>query len=319
MSHNIEMIDGVAQMAYAGDVPWHGLGKSVPADLTAVQMMEAAGLDWETEQVDAFVEYDGKKIFTGQQALIRKDRGTILTNVGPNWEDCQNLEAFTFFHDFVMEGDMEMNTAGSLRDGQIVWALAKIKESFELFKGDQIDSYLLFSNPHQYGKSIDVMFTPIRVVCNNTLSFALETKGAQAQSVTWSHRTAFDANKVKETLGIASLKLGTYKETAAFLGSKKAKQEDIVEYFKEAFPVTSSTSEKEISRNAQIALDILHTQPGHEFAEGTWWQPFNAITFMTDHVLGRNEESRLANSWFGGNRNKKTGALKRAVEYAEAS
>lgn len=319
MSHNIEMIDGIAQMAYAGEVPWHGLGIEVPADVSATQMMVAAGLDWDVEKVDAYIEWNGSRTYTGQQALVRATDGKILTNVGPNWEPCQNAEAFEFFHDFVEEGDMEMHTAGSLREGQIVWALAKVKESFELFKGDRVDSYLLFSNPHQYGKSIDVMFTPIRVVCNNTLSFALETKGRNANSVAWNHRTKFDAEKVKEALGIAHLKMDTYKETASFLGSKKATKEKVLDYFKEVFPVTSSKSEKELSRNARIALDILETQPGHDFAAGTWWQPFNAVTFMVDHVVGNNDENRLNSAWFGGGRSRKTEALKKAVEYAEAA
>lgn len=319
MSHNIEIIDGVAQMAWAGETPWHGLGQEVPADLSAAEMMAAAGVDWEVVKSDAYIAWEGKRVYTGQQALVRATDGKILTNVGPGWEPVQNSEAFEFFHDFVEEGDMEMHTAGSLRDGQIVWALAKVKESFELFKGDRVDSYLLFSNPHQYGKSIDVAFTPIRVVCNNTLTFALETKGQNAQAVTWSHRTKFDADKVKEALGIASLKLGTYKETAEFLGSKKASKEEVANYFKEIFPVTSKGSEKEMSRNASIAMDILETQPGHEHAEGTWWQPFNAVTFMTDHVLGRNDESRLANAWFGGMKNRKVDALKKAVDYAQAA
>lgn len=319
MSHNIEMINGVAQMAYAGETPWHGLGNRVEPNLSAAEMMVAAGVDWEVVKSDAYIAWEGKRVYTGQQALVRATDGKILTNVGPGWEPVQNAEAFEFFHDFVEEGDMEMHTAGSLRDGQIVWALAKVKESFELFKGDLVESYLLFSNPHQYGKSIDVIFTPTRVVCNNTLNLALETKGQNANSVAWNHRTKFDAAKVKEALGIASLKLGTYKETAQFLGSKKASKEAVANYFKEIFPVTSAKSEKEISRNAQIALDILETQPGHEYAAGTWWQPFNAITFMVDHVVGNNEENRLNSAWFGGGRARKTEALKKAVEYAEAA
>ena len=67
-----------------------------------------------------------------------------------------SYEAFDFFSDFVKAGDMEMHTAGSLDDGKMVWALAKVNESFELFKGDKVDSYLLFSNPHQYGKSSSI-------------------------------------------------------------------------------------------------------------------------------------------------------------------
>ena len=94
-----------------------------------------------------------------------------------------------------------MHTAGSLRDGEYVWALAKVKESFDVFGEDTIDSYLLFSNPHKYGKSIDVRFTPIRVVCNNTLTMSLEAESKN--SVRLSHRTEFNPDMVKETLGIA--------------------------------------------------------------------------------------------------------------------
>jgi phage/plasmid-like protein (TIGR03299 family) len=209
---------------------------------------------------------------------------------------------------------MEMHTAGSLRDGQIVWGLAKVKDSFELFKGDQIDSYLLFSNFHRYGFSTDVRFTPIRVVCNNTLTLSLESK--VENSVKISHRREFNADVTKEMLGIAKDKLVKYKEMAAFLGSKKAKDEDIVQYFNRIFP---STGKKEQSRNAIRAMDILHTQPGAAYAEGTWWQPFNAITYLTDHELGRSADTRLQSAWYGSNRNLKTTALETALEMAEAA
>lgn len=317
MAHELEIIDGRASMAYAGETPWHGLGKSVPNDLTPEQMLEAANLDWSVEKVKAFIEYDGKKTYTGQEALVRSSDGKILTNVGPNWEPCQNAEAFGFFHDFVMEGDMEMHTAGSLKGGQIVWALAKVKDSFELFGGDQVDSYLLFSNPHQYGKSIDVRFTPIRVVCNNTLTFSLQTESKNA--VTISHRRKFDGDEVKAMMGIASNKLSTYKETAEFLGSKRFTSEKLNEYFGEVFPLTSNKKEAELSRNAKLALDIMESQPGAEYAEGSWWQAFNAVTYMTDHLLSREADTRLANAWFGTMRAKKIQALDRAVEFANAA
>jgi len=143
MAHMVET------MAYAGDTPWHGLGVPVSNDLTPVQMMEKAGLDWKVRELESFVEFDGKRMPTGQKSLVRETDGRILTNVGENWNPVQNETAFEFFHEFVMSGDMEMNTAGSLKDGQMVWALAKVKDSFELFGKDRIDSYLLFSNPHQ--------------------------------------------------------------------------------------------------------------------------------------------------------------------------
>jgi len=321
MAHEIEFVNGVAQMAYAGDVPWHGLGKVVPADLTPAQMLEAAGLDWTVTKVPAYATIAGKNVDVGHSALVRESDNKVLDVVSNDWNPVQNEEAFEFFNEFVMAGDMQMNTAGSLKGGTIVWGLAKINESFELFKGDVIDSYLLFTNYHKYGFSTDVRFTPIRVVCNNTLTLSLSS--AVERMVRISHRQAFDASNVKDMLGIATDKLAKYKEMAQYLGSKQAKKESIVEYFERIFPLNTTKEVEEgvkkLSKNASMAINVLDTQPGVEYATGSWWQPFNAVTFMTDHIIGRSDDSRLASAWYGQNKNLKTKALELALEYADAA
>ena len=318
MAHMVET------MAYAGEVPWHGLGVPVSNDLTPQQMMVKAGVDWDVHERQSFIEFDGKKIPTGQKSLIRGTDGKVLTNVGPDWNPCQNSDAFEFFSEYVLSGNMEMHTAGSLKDGHVVWALAKVKESFDLFDGDQVDSYLLFSNPHQYGKSINVRFTPIRVVCNNTLTLSLESKAERSVKV--GHRTVFDPAMVKEQLGIASEKLRTYKEMAEFLGSKRYSPEALIEYYNTVFPRTSdkkvqdkNLSVETLSRNAKLSYDAIEQQPGAKFAEGSWWQAFNSVTFVTDHVQGRNQDTRLYNNWYGNNQARKRDALKTALEFAEAA
>ena len=261
---------------------------------------------------------------TGQKSLVRDIDGKILTNVGENWNPVQNETAFEFFSEYVLTGDMEMHTAGSLKDGQMIWALAKVKDSFELFGGDQVDSYLLFSNPHQYGKSIDVRFTPIRVVCNNTLTLSLDSKSANSVKV--GHRTEFNAEEVKSALGIAETKLNTYKEMATFLGKKRFTTDSYIAYLNDVFPRTAdkrvqgkSLSVETLSRNAKLAYDSVDIQPGAAYAEGSWWQAFNSVTFITDHVQGRNADNRLYSSWFGGNQVRKRDALQTAIEYAEAA
>ena len=145
MAHMVET------MAYAGEVPWHGLGTPVPSDLTPEQFMVKAGLDWTVEKEDILTR-SGIKV-KNKQALVRSSDGSILDVVGTGWNPVQNSEAFNFFEEYVNAGDMEMHTAGSLKDGQMVWALAKTKDSFELFNGDQTDNYFLFTNPHQFGKA----------------------------------------------------------------------------------------------------------------------------------------------------------------------
>ena len=319
MAHMIEEVNGVAQMAYAGDVPWHGLGTKVPNDLTPEQMLDAAGLNWTVDKVPAYAKVNGSNVAIGQSALVRSRDHKILDVVSDDWNPVQNQEAFEFFNDFVAAGDMEMHTAGSLRDGQIVWGLAKVKESFSLFKGDQIDSYLLFSNFHKYGHSTDVRFTPIRVVCNNTLTLSLNSKVEQMAKI--SHRKVFNPEDVKGMLGIAHDKLAQYKEMASFLGSKRYNNENIVEYFTRIFPVSGANDKKkkEVSKNAELALDVLEKQPGAEFAPGTWWQAFNAVTYVTDHLHGRNADNRLQSAWYGYHKGVKTKALETAVEMAEAA
>ena len=318
MAHNIEMINGKAQMAYAGSTPWHGLGTEVPADLTPDQMLEAAGLNWEVEKVKAYAKVGGKNIDVGRSALVRKMDNKILDIVSNDWNPVQNSEAFEFFNDFIAEGDMEMHTAGSLADGQIVWALAKVKDGFDLFGGDEVESYLHFTNFHKYGFSTDVRFTPIRVVCNNTLTLSLNTKVERFVKI--SHRREFNGDNVKLMLGIAQEKLAKYKEMAAFLGTKRYTNENMVDYFKRVFPVAGGPdAKKELSKNAKVALSVVDTQPGADFARGTFWQLFNAVSYNVDHLMGRTQDSRLQSAWYGSNRNVKTKALEAALEMANAS
>jgi phage/plasmid-like protein (TIGR03299 family) len=320
MAHLVEIVNGKAQMAYAGEKPWHRLGVEVPADLTPQQMLEAAGLDWTVEKYPLFANIGDERIPTSAEALVRSSDNKVLSIVTDSWNPVQNYEAFEFFNEFVQAGDMEMNTAGSLRGGRQVWALAKVKNSFfELFGGDRTEGFLLFSNPHQFGKAIDVRFTAIRVVCNNTLTLSLDAGSKNA--VRLDHRTVFNPEKVKETLGIATGKLERYKEMAAFLGSKQYKKENIVEYFNRVFPLTTNKevpADKPASRAARLAVNAVEAQPGAEFAEGSFWQLYNASTFVIDHKLGRSDDSRMSSAWFGYNKERKIKALNTAMEMAEA-
>jgi len=319
MAHELEIVNGQAQMAYVGELPWHGLGTKVEADLTPDQFQKVAGLDW-TVTKEKLMTPSGT-VVKNKEALVRSSDGSILDVVGTGWNPVQNSEAFEFFHEYVMAGDMEMHTAGSLKDGQIVWALAKTKESFELFKGDVTENYFLFSNPHQFGKAINIRMTPIRVVCNNTLTLSLSQNADQM--VTVNHRKAFDADEVKQQMGIAREKMEQYKSMAEFLGGKRYTSDNVIQYFNEVFGVPAKEKVDNVvpftSRNAKIAFENLDTQPGANFAQGSWWTAFNSVTHMTDHLQGRSNDGRLVSSWYGRNRKVKLNALDKAIEYAEAA
>ena len=313
MAHMVET------MAYAGELPWHGLGTKVVADLTPEQMMQKAGVDWTVEKQDLVTA--GGSTVKSKQALVRSSDGAVLDVVGKGWNPVQNSEAFNFFEEYVKAGDMEMHTAGSLNDGKMVWALAKTNDSFELFNGDVTENYFLFSNPHQFGKAIDIRMTPIRVVCNNTLTLSLNKESDSMLKV--NHRKEFDVAEVKEQMGIAREKLDQYKSMAEFLGSKRYTSENIVQYFNEVYGSPAKEKVDGVfpftSNNAKIAMENLDTQPGANFAQGSFWNAFNTVTYMADHVQGRETSSRMESSWYGRNRRVKLTALDKALEYAEAA
>ena len=312
MSHEIEMVNGVAQMAYAGETPWHGLGTEVSDDISTDGMMKAAGLDWSvTKQPMYYMDELGEMgEVPGKSALVRSSDNKVMDIVGSDWNPVQNAEAFEFFREFVDAGDMQMHTAGSLKEGKMVWALAKVNDGFTIKTAqgeDSIESYLLFSNPHQYGKSIDVRFTPIRVVCNNTLTLSLNQNVDQYVRV--GHQRPFNAEDAMATLGMAQQKLETYKEAAEYLCQKSYTTDQMLDYFNQVFP-SASDRDSNKSREAQ---EVMHTQAGANLGEGTFWQLFNTVTYMTDHTLGRNNDNRLQSSWYGSNQNVKKKALELAV------
>ena len=259
--------------------------------------------------------------------LIRTSDNTALDMVSGNWNPVQNAEAFEFFREFVEAGDMEMHTAGSLQDGKRVWCLAKVKDDFTIGGKDLVESYLLLTNPHMYGRAVDIRFTPIRVVCNNTLTLSLGQKGDY--QVSMSHKKAFDADEAKNLLGIAKDKMSQYEEMAKFLNVKRWTDETLKQYFATVFPNTNPNAktktfpiaefDKYASKNAKRALEVVHTQPGADMGAGSFWQAYNAVTYLTDHELGRNADSRLASAWYGLNKVKKVKALETAVEYAQAA
>jgi phage/plasmid-like protein (TIGR03299 family) len=318
MAHELEIVNGMANMAYreSKGLPWHGLGTPVHDNMTPMEMMKAANLDWKVSKQPSFVEINGKRVLTGQEALVRESDGRILTNVSGAWKPCQNEQAFEFFNEFVSAGDMQMDTAGSLKDGQIVFAAADVNDGFTLFGGDEVKGYLLFSNPHVYGKSIDVKFIMTRVVCNNTLSMALTERGQPA--VRLSHRNNFNPEMVKELLGISHNRVAQFKDAAELLGSKKYSDKAFKTFLAAVFG-TSNQEGKILSRTAERAFEIVETQPGADYAPKSWWNAYNTVTYMTDHEMGRSDDTRAAAAWFGHNAKRKLDALNVAVEMAEAA
>jgi len=163
MAHEIE------SMVYVGETPWHGLGKKIPESkkLSICEAIAAAGLDWKVEKRHLFTEYCG---IPSHFAVCRSTDNQVLGLVGLDYTPLQNSEAFSWFQPFLDTQMATIETAGSLKSGQKVWVLAKILDSQGSLNGDRVDHYILLSNAHDGSIPVRVGFTPIRVVCNNTLT-----------------------------------------------------------------------------------------------------------------------------------------------------
>lgn len=326
------MAHAVEKMAYAGETPWHGLGNNVSPDLTPAEMMVAAGLDWTIEKKKVYLG-DNTEI-PGKFALARSSDGKVLDIVGTTYKVTQNAEVFEFFNDFVLAGDMKMEVAGSLHGGKYIWALARVGSDFAIGKGsgaDEIKTFLLFSNPHVYGYSRIVKWTAVRVVCWNTLNYALGAnlsgKRTPGKSFSIPHSVEF-GDKQKEAarraLGLAKEQTKVFEEAVRALSKAKAAKEDVEKFFwhvlgKDPEKATKKKSgEERIPVMVQRFQDALEKAPGADLrsAKGTWWGAVNAVSYVVDHEHGNTADTRLHNAWLGYTNQYKINAMDLALKQA---
>ena len=159
-------------MAFTGEKPWHELGQHFEGKMTSDQAIEAANLDYFVIK-EQLLRQDGS-VAKGGFATINTTNNKILGIVGARYEIIQNTKAFNFFDELVGRGEAIYETAGALGDGEKVWLLAKLPGSFSPIAGDKIEQFCMLYNSHDGTAPCSVMFTPIRVVCQNTLNIALK-------------------------------------------------------------------------------------------------------------------------------------------------
>ena len=232
MSHEIET------MAYAGEVPWHGLGVPVSNEMTPAEMMTAAGLDWEVSLTANHYPPDHathpSEPVPNSHFIERSNDGSILGEyvAGTMYKPFQNQDLFDFFAPFIDDGSMFLHTAGSLFGGRKVWCMATTNEGFTLGKDHQVNNNMLFTIAHTGVNANSALLTPIRVVCNNTMRLALRVAD---DIVTHNHKVPFDADAMKVALGISSENFGRFEEVAKLMAKKVLNGEEEIEFFKYVF------------------------------------------------------------------------------------
>lgn len=314
------MASAVENMAYAGQVPWHGLGNPVSFKLTAEQMRKAAKQDYKVLKVQQQITLSGKLInVPGKFALVRDSDSTILSTVGSVYRPVQTEQVFAFFHDFVKAAKMQMETAGSLWGGKYVWALARVvgnDYAIGTGKKDEMRNYLLLLAPFEHGKALIMQYTSVRVVCWNTLCMALgyNLKG-KGHSFRMAHTKDFEVEKeeAKRVLGLITDQAKEFKEAASHLAAKKITKEQTEKFFLDA--IKKGPDEKRTPVVLPKFKAALEHAPGAMLpsSKGTWWGALNAVTYVIDHESGKTRDTALKNAWIGNLATTKRRALELAL------
>lgn len=274
MAHNIE------SMFYAGQPVWHGLGRKVDEALTSAEAIKMGGLDWEVNPEP--IQVVGGQIIPGMKANVRSSDHKILGVVTDRYKVVQNADAFAFTDMLLGEG-VKYETAGSLSSGKRVWLLAKMDTTKVC--GDDVDPYLVFTNSHDGTGAVKVAVTPIRVVCQNTLTLALSKA-----SRTWStkHIGNIDGKleDAKKTLGFASAYMEELKEESDKLTQVVVLAPQFADFLMKMFPTDSKMSEeqvKNVERQRKALAELYNHKEDIQRFHGTAYGVINAVADYLPH------------------------------------
>jgi len=303
MAHNIN--DN--RMMYVGEKPWHGLGVELKNPATSREAIMAARLDYEVTREHLVSLESGVKIHP-EMCLIRTDTKDKLGIVTEKYKIIQNVDAFDFFDNVVGEKKAIYHTAGALGLGERIWILAKLPDNM-MVKKDVIEKYLLLTNSHDGKSALKMYFTPVRVVCQNTLIMSLHDASS---GISIRHKGNIQA-KVEEAqrvLNIATVFYSDFEKIGGRFASTKMNVANTTLYFNQVLGIDPNKPDDDNStRSKNIRDDLFCLFERGKGNDGidvrhSLWTAYNAVTEYTDHHRTiKNEDKdkslRLDSIWFG--------------------
>lgn len=315
MAHEIET------MAYANSTPWHGVGNQLSAHEPIEVWAKQAGMDWQIRETPVrFMTNDADNLdaiapFLENKVLFRSDTHAPLSVVSQRYQVVQPSEILEFYRDLTEVSGFELETAGILKGGRKIWALARTGQSSTLKGSDVSNAYVLLATACDGSLATTAQFTSIRVVCNNTLAVALE---GSTGAVKVPHNTSFDAQAVKRQLGISVGKWDGFIYRMKTLSERKVQSHEASNYIRRVFsdPRTIATSKP----NERAMTKVMALFDGHgkgaqmASAKGTAFGLLNAVTEFVDHERrAMSNDHRLESAWFGQGAALKEKALDQAI------
>jgi len=295
----------VESMAYRGDVPWHGLGNHLPSHQPIEVWAQQAGMDWSIQEapVRFMTEAGGTsgsiQTFPDQKVLFRSDTQEPLSVVSQRYQVVQPSAILEFYRDLTELSGFELETAGVLKGGRKLWALARTGQSMLLPGRDETKGYVLLATACDGTLATTAQFTSIRVVCNNTLQIAL---GRGEGAVKVPHSTRFDADSVKRQLGISVSGWDDFSVRMKALAERKVKSVEAERYLWQVFTDSSKPlgANERAMRRAMSLFEGGGQGADLASARGTAFGLLNSVTAYIDHERrARSDEHRLDSAWFG--------------------
>ena len=270
------------------NVPWHGLGTSIDHAASAQEALELGGLNWKVTAEPIFV--NGHEV-PGYQANVRETDKKVLGIVTNRYEIVQNKQAFDFIDGLLGEG-VTFETAGSLEGGKRVFMCAHLPK--EKILGDDIVPYLVFTNGFNGKYTVRACCTPVRVVCRNTLNYALNTANRY-----WSTRhTGRIEDKLEEarnTLNLAKHYMKELDVTADILANTKVTDDEVMTMLNNMYPVKDDDSDRKKNNVADIKNGFMMCMLSPDILKfkNTAWGVVNAASDFYTHTPPK----RITNSW----------------------
>ena len=314
------MVALVENMFSVKERPWHKLGTVLEEAPSIQEGIKLAGLDWKVSLRPIISNDDDQVKIDSHKIIVREDNKTPLGIVGKSYQPLQNEDAFNWFEPFVDNGLATLETAGSLLNGKRVFILAKIKsDDMEIQKNDIVEKYILLSNAHDGGQALRVGYTPIRVVCNNTLTAAIKSKQSQLIRLTHKGDIVNNLNDLRETFDLINQQFITTEEKYKELVKKDINSNDLKKYVRQVFSsrkledLINNYEEKEqieAERKRLLARveEIFDLEPVHN-----GWTMYNSVNYYLNHERGKDLEKRYNSMWFGVNKSLDNRALALAL------
>jgi phage/plasmid-like protein (TIGR03299 family) len=307
--------------------PWHKQGVVLNAPPTTREAIKAAGLNWTVEMLPNFIHEHTDTMgmlhhATGSFSTVRwtEEGPYILGTVSDQYRVVQNEEAFQVFDEILLPAGYEYETAGAIKGGKKVWIMAKAPDAFSVANGDEIRKYLLLVTSHDGSAQVRFFPTAVRVVCNNTLQWALS--GA-SEGFAIPHKGDVQ-NKMHLAANLLRRAEGEFTHAKAMfdlMTEHRMTELQVIRYWESIVPELKRRNEDSKRNVWKPMFEAL--AEGFHFGRGnrgeTLWDAYNAVTEYVDHRRRTGETRIVEYAMFGGGSKMKIAAFDKAVDLVQSA